>query len=534
MKNKTDFPKTLIQIHYHNKPSGVMQVIRHYAGAFKKINGECDIANILICEKHADEKYPEFPDRSILPLPEAGYREFKNRTEFFSIRKKIITGISAFLLSENTKLPVAIIAHNLTLCKNAALVSAFAELARAFASPKYDFRFFSAAHDFAQEGRVAQLQEILKLEKRGVAIKNDIAAAGAPVGFIAINERARTALNRAGIKASLLANPVSASPIAGKSGGEAKKALVKFLAGYSKRNRIEFRPGRPVIAYPARTIIRKNPFEAVLVACIICNANLLLGSAGSGPDDKKRHAIIRKLAKEYRLPVITDIQKVINQHGAFPEFVSGDPVPLIYSGTDKILTCAVTEGFGYLLHEPWLYGTPVCGRRPRGFDSVSKKSDIGYYDILPIPAEWIDAESVRKKYGTIAGSCFAAKEQRDAFAFNVDEKLEKRYVDFALLDEKSQIDVIEKLLVSEQRKISLCALLERSKPGWPGLSAVFAEPGRHVVRENGNRIAKQFSMKRFTRQFNKCIRTIPKSVNGVVDWDVIGNEYGDAGGFRIP
>jgi len=180
-------PRTLIQLHYHNRPGGVTRVIGAYAQAFSRILGVDRARNLLLCHDSRDRSLLP-PDMRVVNIPGCEYRDFRARKEFLDARDRLTARLRRALDPRAALRPVCVVAHNLTLGKNCALSSAFANLARAYRDDP-GVRFFSVVHDFAEEGRADRMRQVRRLARPGVPMAGDLYAAGAKVRFVSVNQR---------------------------------------------------------------------------------------------------------------------------------------------------------------------------------------------------------------------------------------------------------------------------------------------------------------------------------------------------------
>jgi hypothetical protein len=500
------FPRTLIQLHYHDRPCGVTQVMRWYAKAFGAVAGP-EAVTLVACAHDKSAVYPEFPAESMIHLPEAAYRTYHSASGFYKTRRIIADWLFALLLSLEGRGPVVIAAHNLMLCKNAALLSAFVHVARLFSGQTDRYRFFSIVHDCAEQGRVDLLEEIGQLERMGIPIGEDLSVADTAVQQVAVNKTVAGVLCRAGYHTSFLFNPVvgEGECLTARRNAENRD---RFFS-YCEKRGVAADRGKRLYAFPARTIARKNPIEAVALACVAGGANLLLGPSGVSKRDRQAHAVIKKMAEKHHLPVVTDIQEVMKRITG----QGGNPVPSIYGIADAALTASVAESFGYLLYEPYIYGTPVVGRKPAGRCNLSSIAGGHLYTRLPVPKQWVELDAMRKRFRSIGNRCFDSLPQKQLFSHRLEKLINGATVDFALLDDRMQMDLIDKLCGSERLMEVWRTLLKEKQPGWPGLASVLTGSSSFTVEQNRGFMAWELSFNHFARAFGKCFSSVPQVMN---------------------
>jgi len=428
-------PRTLIQLHYHNRPGGVTRVIGAYARAFSRIPGADRARNLLLCHDSRDRSLLP-PDMRVVNIPGCEYRDFRTRKAFLDARNTLAVRLRRALDAQTAPRPVCVVAHNLTLGKNCALSSAFARVARAYRDDP-GVRFFSVVHDFAEEGRADRLQQVRRLALLGIPMTRDLYAAGAKVRFVSVNQRNAGLLRNAGLSAACLPNPVIQLHAPAVSGSR----IARACALAARKDGAAFDPRLPTVLYPGRLIARKNACEAVVVACFLLRANLLLGRPGSSAADRKFYARLRRICTQNRLPVIFDAERLAANAG-----IKGPAFPVLTAYADAVISTSIAEGFGYALYEPWILGTPVIGRRPLGFDGISG-ADYALYASLPVPAHIISASRLRKNYYRHGRRCFGSQWYPDKRRFTREfmrEIVPAGAADFGALDQEQQLAILRR------------------------------------------------------------------------------------------
>ena len=272
---------------------------------------------------------------------------------FYHIRDKISGKLTELLSICKLKSPVAVIGHNLTLGKNPAFSSAFSQIARKDSNQM--FRFFSVIHDFAEEWRIEQLKTLHYLESAGVDIFADIYATGVPVRYVVPGKSAFGVLEEAGFPVTLLPNPVKHVDVNRET--IKRDSIIEQIAGVASIECTNFDSTRPLYYYPSRVIYRKNFLEAIFLSCIGLNSNLITGPPGFKADDLRRYKRFKEFVKRFRLPVIFNPGERIDYKSYIKDGHERDnPAPVLYTIADCALSTSVSEGFGYGLYEPYLYG----------------------------------------------------------------------------------------------------------------------------------------------------------------------------------
>jgi hypothetical protein len=544
---KRVFPRSLIQVHYHDRSAGVGKVVGLYARAFGRLAAGCVSENLLVCARSRSGGADVSPAR-VIDVPLCDYRTFSSKGEFERIKASLVESLCRTLADRRVKRPSCLIGHNMSLGKNCALSAAFAEAARRFCRERADFRFYSVIHDFAEEGRLDCLAEIETVRK-WTAIDGDLFPPADVVRLITLNAGNAAILEEAGFPALVLNNPVEGprpvsvvasfpAPVEGAMVANAaclsnSTAVAPFPSTGSGNRGIygmqslskprppdvpiprslslskgpHFRQGLPVILYPSRCISRKNILEAILLCNFVYKSNLMIGAAGTNPKDKTAFEKAVALCKKHRLPVLFDCGKALkdkSEKGVFSNRA--------FCAADACLTTSVAEGFGYGLYEPWLFGKAVFGRRYLGFSPLAGVSFHGLYDRLPIPVKWISVAAVREKYWTVMNKCFSAVKNnsllsgRKGFDRTFDEYFViDNSIDFGCLDIDTQFAVIASLL-SRPRRIeaweSPCGRqlsLIRESFDWT------LNKSQRAIRENRDRIVNRLSPERFSGAFAKVV-----------------------------
>jgi len=490
-------PGCLIQIHYHNRHGGVRRVIEGYARAFREIVKD-DTVTYLICH----DCYLESSDGiKIIDIPECDYFDLTDIRSYYNLKNILIRKISEILKSEAIQFPALVIGHNLNLCKNLSLSSAFTELSLEYRH----FSFFSVMHDFAEEGRIELLDKINELENAGISVRDELYHKNGLVNLVVPGNNAFSILQRCGFETMQLANPVFC-PKSKKT--VEKDAAKRYLQIYAEKMGMSFNFDKPVFTYPVRIIPRKNILEAIALVTVLNSGNLLTGTYGGSARSRSvfNHACM--LVKEFKLPVIFDIFKVIKE-----KWKDSAPVELLYEISDSVLSTSVMEGFGYALYEPWFYDCMITGRIPRGGGGYPSFMDTSsFYSRFPIPEDWISIKLLREKY-SIKYSKYYTKQHFSGF---LDSFIIDGTVDFGFLDEEMQFKIIKNVLKDEKMKSTWQQLLDQKLAGWPGFKELNSQDFA-IYCKNREKIESEFSLSNFQKLFYSCF-TQPSQRN-TSDWD---------------
>jgi hypothetical protein len=524
---KTSFPRTLIQIHYHNRPGGVTRVMESYARAFQGLSRSKTSRALLIC--CVDLRVSRSPDLEFKPVAACEYQQFTSRKAFEACRGELIDALERVIGDPRLPRPVCVMGHNLTLGKNCALSSAFAEVARRYATDG-DFRFISVIHDLAEEGRTDLMRRIFLLEKRGIALWRDLYPVDA-VRFIAVNRGIAGLLSTAGCPAAWLPDPVEALP--GPLPGARRRQISNALREHARKIGTIFDAARPTLFYPARVISRKNVPEAIMLACLFLDANLVVGAPGISPADRKLYRKLLDACKNRKLPVVFDagaIRPVIKCRGPiFDELIR-------FSAA--CLSTSVAEGFGYALYEPWLLGTPVIGRLPAGFDDIKGFNRSHFYRTMPVPVRQVGLQRIKEHYFRAGKTCYGSDfpyrsraEFEHDFARRIVDK--EHRIDFAALDVHEQMRILDRLARSSPRvrrtRDSAAASILR-------LQKIMqrTHDSASLVRRNARAVAAAFSCRTFRRKFAKVLQAGPASgVNRRFDHRAVIRHFANLDRYKL-
>jgi hypothetical protein len=493
---------SLVQIHYHNRPGGVSSVMGKYSRAFAQARGSAAGASLVVCAK--DHAGVVMGGARIIDVRECGYRAFRTRAAFVKARDSLLRRLERIVTSNRLARPVHVVGHNLTLGKNCALSSAFAQCAQRLAKQKNEYRFFSVVHDFAEEGRTDLMSQIVSLERLGIKIWDELYLAAPGVCFVAVNNRNYSILKKAGFQVRLLPNLVSVPPAEQLCPSFNRKKMLAALSLLAKKDGTIFIQSAPLAFYPSRIISRKNPVEAMLLTHFIFSSNLLLGESGTSIEDRALVAHLKRLCGAHEIPAIFDSGR------AAGFLLSHDETPfsLLYRAADMCITTSVLEGFGYALYEPWLYHKAVVGRVPAKSDVQKKIAAAGLYSRLLIPCAWVDIGKLTERYYHDMRQCFRKK---NGFSdFNLFSRqfnrvfIAKGGIDFGCLDIATQCAVLEGLCrhpeLADEWKRAFPFQTKAIMDSWP--AAVRRRPS--VAERNRKRVISLFGNDAFAASFSAC------------------------------
>lgn len=489
-------PRSLIQIHYHNRLGGVRQVMRQYADTFRSCFNSA-APDYVFCRK--SEPYPG-PGR-LIDIPEADYHAFRSvngyRNGVKACKQRLLGAFNSIQLDY----PVAVIAHNLNLGKNPALAEAFTWCAGELGADSDRFRFFLVMHDYAEQGRLPLLRSLKQLTDNGVGVFSRLYASCAPVHYVTLNETCRKRTGLSLEYCSLLPNLITTEETVGKSPDPGR--LREYLRRHAKEYGCNFNIEKKLFCYPSRMIYRKNIMEALLLATVVWDGSLVLGQSGTTASDKQNMATVTDFAKRYDLSLVID-PAGINRAARRKE---ENPFRHVYRIADYTLSTSYAEGFGYGYHEPWLYDCPVVCRYPEGMSVMPGLTIDASYRRVPIPVSWVRTDKIYNwltaTYEKSIGKRYPSKRN---FLKNF---VTDGTVDFGRIGTPQQIRVIRHILNKDSARSEIMTRLLREQKGWPGSSYLL-----HVNNDNSigkNRIILEaWGNHGFRREFVNVFSRVPR------------------------
>ncbi len=486
-------PKSILQIHYHNAPGGVTKVIHRYSEISNSIWSKSIKRNLLVC-CNTDSALLSRETLETIHLKECKYHTFQSKESFNRITCSLVKKLQAII--SGLPQPVYVIGHNLSLGKNIALSAAFKELSEQIVEED-DVRFFSVIHDLAEEGRITLMQQIGYLESLDIPVWQYLYPQKR-VLYVVLNKRNYALFTRAGFPTVLLPNPLTRVEHSPALPIPDHQTVTKGLMKLAQNDKTHFNPSAATLFYPVRVISRKNVLEAIIMTCLIHNANLLIGGYGTSYKDRNLFERMKSLSQRYRLPVVFDIER-LQHYLPKKRYKNENMFSLLYRYSDGCISTSIGEGFGYALFEPWLYSKAVIGRLPLGISS-DEIGDLSHlYSRFEIPVSWIPVEEIAHQYysgiQTVSGpvnkrkfdSCF-----RNSF-------IKKGLIDFGVLTQRAQFQAFKKfqLLINGSNN-NLCLDREAGT-----ISEVFELQNlkRITIRKNRDILRKALIGKAYDRRF---------------------------------
>jgi len=209
--------------------------------------------------------------------------------------------------------------------------------------------------------------------------------------------------------------------------------------------------------------------------------------------------------------------------------MKGNPIANLYVISEMVITTSIAEGFGYALYEPWMYGKAVFGRRPLHFSYIEGVNGSLLYDRLPVPESWVKVDDIIKKYEKAYFYCFDRPGDRKKIESVV---VRNGTVDYGLLDEELQQQVIVRLLQSERDRTTWLKLLTQPMDGWYGIDR-FQWDTREIINRNRKQICLGQTGNGFYSHFETSLSSIPTVPALGVDRSRIMDTFTCMDSFRL-
>lgn len=416
-------------IHYHLKPGGVTTVIRQQVEALRKTGGEA----LVFADASPGNAFPA----ETIAVSGLGYsREPGALPRGKSIAEKIIAAIARRWPGGCDVVHV----HNPTLAKNARFTDILDAL------QKKGHRLLLQLHDFAEDGRPEVYSHAPYPENCHYSV---------------INSRDYRFLLEAGLKKEglhLLPNMVS--PL--KTGSN-KPATAPF------------------VLYPVRAIRRKNIGEALLLSLFFkAGHHLAITLPPNSPMDMIAYNDWVLFSKRRHLPV---------RFGAGLQ----DDFRTLAAATCSFMTTSITEGFGFSFLESWTAEKSLRGRKLPDICSDFEAKGISLnnmYSRLLVPMDWIDRKCYLGEWRKTVGSVSRRFKYAPPLAMVSEAEnglAGSSEIDFGLLNEKFQKDVLLRLIERPQEKNVLVEL----NPFLEELEDLSADKNR--IQKNRNAVLSEYN-----------------------------------------
>ena len=203
------------------------------------------------------------------------------------------------------------------------------------------------------------------------------------------------------------------------------------------------------VLYPVRAIRRKNIGEALLMSIFFPEGTpLAITRAPDSPTDMESYKSWKTFTENRQLNVI---------------FEAGESFPFetLTSASKFMITTSVMEGFGFSFLEPWTAGKRLLGRKLPDICCDFEGNGISLnhlYHELSIPVAWFGKRQFLNKWksGIInAASSFKYHVKESEIENAFESITEKGVMDFGILDEPTQMHVIDHILSDKESSKNL-------------------------------------------------------------------------------
>ena len=383
-------------MHYHLKTGGVTTVLKQQLNAIEK-----NWQTLVLTGLPPESPFPA----DVVHIPELGYSShYKKQFDPDDVADSIVNSIC----NKFNGLCDILHVHNPTLAKNKHFLKILKSL------QNKGVNLFLQIHDFAEDGR--------PFDYFADAYPSDC-------HYGVINQRDYDILLAAGLRKEglhLLANSVNPRHI---------KPQLKIE--------------KPLVLYPVRAIRRKNIGEAILWSLFFIHGQTLaITLPPNSPSDKKSYEGWKSFAKDHNLNLEFEI-------GLRYDFEA------VVASAEFLITTSITEGFGFSFLEPWLFEKILRGRNLpdicRDFREKGIRLDH-LYDALFVPLDWIDRPRFDQRWTACvfnAYSLYNLPADKASVSTAFDTLAKNGTIDFGLLDEAAQKEVIHRLISSKKAAIKL-------------------------------------------------------------------------------
>jgi glycosyltransferase involved in cell wall biosynthesis len=433
-------------LHYHLKTGGVTTCLKNQVEALKN---DCDM-----CVITGERPKTGFPVKTI-HIPELAYSAVYPHTfDPDGIAAALIQAIESHFSGPCDVVHV----HNPLLAKNKSYLKILKALQKRGAS------LFLQIHDFAEDGRPRSY------------FAEDYPA---DCHYGVVNSRDYRILLESGLKKQGLHrifNTVSLPDLPPASSA-----------------------GDPCVVYPIRAIRRKNIGEAILLSLFFSDdETLVITLPPNSAADIDSYEDWKTFVARHRLRV---------------EFDRGlqHPYESIIASARYLLTTSITEGFGFSFLEPWLFGKWVWGRKLADICADFEANGVcldHMYSTLNVPVDWFELEDFYQKWKR---SIEAAARRFDVV---IDSKRIQNtfasltadgFIDFGLLNEKSQNQVVARLLTHKAHAAQLLSLN-------PFLAAIGrTDDQRDLIETNRSAVTRNYSMAKYRQKLLGIYRQVGRA-----------------------
>jgi len=457
-------------LHYHLKTGGVTTVLLQQLSILKS---HC---NIMVFSGEPPDK--DFPFE-VHVMPGLAYDSVRDPS---LLPNDIANSIYHIIQSRWPHGCDVLHVHNPILAKNSIYLDILNSLKNQF-----NIKLFLQVHDFAEDGRPH-------------AYYSDPYIADCHYGTI--NSRDYQILLNAGLSSHglhLLSNTVSE---------------------FTPKNNCLDLP--PFILYPVRGMRRKNIGEAILLSLFFKEKELLcITRPPNSLLDIQQYEKWKEFTKDRQCNVMFDA-------GLHYDFVD------LFAHAKFTITTSITEGFGFAFLEPWMASKMLFGRNLPGITQDFINNDVmldHLYSQLNIPIQWFDHDrfyhswtQCMKKTAEQFHLSLPQEDINQAFAKISHNNL----VDFGLLDELNQKQVIDIILTNPNMATKLCQLNPQlSQLELKDAHQSLIQTNKHIV---SNRYHSNYYLKKLLNIYQSVIQT---PVTQKIDKSILLKQFFQPNSFSL-
>ncbi|MEM1441738.1 MAG: glycosyltransferase family 4 protein [Verrucomicrobiota bacterium] len=428
-------------VHYHLRRGGVTRVIESAASVVEEKGGK-----VLVLSGEAP--FSDEEGGNVRVVPALNYRKTGNSV----IAGSLVEALKAEAESYFGSQPDVWHFHNPTLAKNVLFPTVVKDLAEEGA------RIVLQLHDFAEDGRPGNYTTQRSFFDTESSFESTLYPTAKQIHYATINQRDHDFLKKAGIsRSNLHVIPNAISELETKTTPSGRP----------------FSQGRKFALYPTRGIRRKNIGELLLLSLLHGDeVDFATSLSPENPEWKPVHDRWRTVAEELELPV----QLGIADSGEY------DFLDLI-GWSDFIITTSIGEGFGLAFLEPWTAGKSVVGRDLPEITQDFSENGLQLeqlYERIDFPVEWLDENELKSAIESMLRRSYLAYDTvlpKQAVKQTLKAWVKKKRIDFGVLDEDMQIQILRKL------KDDPSLLSEVSVPSLELADEETVENHRKLIRE---------------------------------------------------
>jgi len=268
------------------------------------------------------------------------------------------------------------------------------------------------------------------------------------------------------------------------------------------------------VLYPVRAIRRKNLGEALLLSLFFkTGQRLAITQPPNSSEDIASYRDWVVWSAANGLPVDFEV-------GRKASFAS------VVAASQSMITTSVSEGFGMAYLETWTAGKPLWGRRLPDICSDYEKSGVDLhtlYDRIDVPLDWIDRDDFSNRWRKAvrkAASRFGLAISDATVSKAFDRMTGKETIDFGMLDEAFQRQILSRLIASPAAKEKLI----RTNPWLSDAREAAAVPG--VIEKNRRVALEHYGMDRYRDRLLRIYdRVVNQPVRHAIDKKILLHSF---------